>query len=89
MVRKTQQNCKKSKIYLFGLYIDLYDLFWPCVGFSEFYDAKQGKMCANCQNHAKYTLLEFLNKISLKRLKRSTHPLLKIDILFLSKVIST
>ena len=66
MVRKTQQNCKKYKIYLFGLYIDHYDLFWPCVGFSEFCDAKQGQMCANCHNHAKYALLEFLNKISQK-----------------------
>ena len=66
MVRKTQQNCKKSKIYLFGLYVGLCDLFWPSVGFSEFYDAKQGQMCANCHNHAKYALLEFLNKISQK-----------------------
>ena len=66
MVRKTQQNCKKSKIYLFGLYIDLYDLFWPFVGFSEFYDAKQGQMCVNYHNHAKYALLEFLKKISQK-----------------------
>ena len=38
-------------------------LFWPFVGFSEFYDAKQGQMCTNCHNHAKYALLEFLNKI--------------------------
>ena len=66
MVRKTQQNCKKSKIYLFGVYIDLYGLFWPCVGSSKFYDAKQGQMCANCHNHAKYAPLEFLNKISQK-----------------------
>ena len=67
MVRKTRQNCKKSKLYLFGLYINLYDLFWPCVGSSKFYDAKQGQICANCHNHAKYAPLEFLNKISQKR----------------------
>ena len=66
MVRKTQQNCKKFKIYLFGLYIGLYAPFWPFVGFSEFYDAKQGQMCANCHNQSKYALLEFLNKISQK-----------------------
>ena len=66
MVRKIQQKSKKSKIYLFGLYMDLYDLFWPCIGFSEFYDVKQGQMCANCHNQSKYALLEFLNKIPQK-----------------------
>ena len=66
MVRKTKQNLKKSKIYLFGLYIGLYDLFWPFVGFSEFFDAKQGQMCENCHDCAKYAFLEFLNKISQK-----------------------
>ena len=64
-------SSKKPLLALFGpektaLFCSKMTLFWPFVGFPEFFDAKQGQMCEKCHNHAKYALLEFLNKISQK-----------------------